>query len=328
MNSAVRLPFPVLVADIGGTNARFALKPAAGAPLSAPVRLGTAGFATPEAAVETALAAGGFARPRSLLIGAAGPVKDRAVHLTNANWTLDGPRLIRALGLDQGLLFNDFETLALALPALGAGDLATIGAGRGDGGTRLAIGPGTGLGVGALAPAGAAWLPLSSEGGHIGLAPRGRDERALFDRLAGAGVPLQGEHLLAGPALGRIHAALTGAAATPEAITAGAIGDEPAARATITVWLDLLARFCGDMALTFLATGGVYLAGGILPRVAGLIDPARFRARFADNSVHAALLGRLPVHLITAAEPALAGLGALADGPERYLIDYPARLWR
>lgn len=327
MSAGLPLPFPVLVADIGGTNARFALKLAAGAPLSAPVRLGTAGFATPEAAVEAALATGGFPRPRSLLIGAAGPVKDRTVHLTNANWQLDGPRLARSLGLDQGLLFNDFETLALALPVLGSAEVMTIGTGRGDGGTRLVVGPGTGLGVGALAPAGTAWLPLSSEGGHTGLAPRGRDERVLFDRLTEAGVPLQGEHLLAGPALTRIHAALTGATAAPETITTGA-GDDAAARTTIMVWLDLLARFCGNMALTFLATGGVYLAGGILPRVAGLIDPARFRARFEDNSVHAALLGTIPVHLITAPEPALTGLGALADNPERYLLDYKARFWR
>lgn len=326
-------PFPVLVADIGGTNARFACLVAPGAPLSAPVRLATAEASTFAGAVELALAKGRFDRPRSLLVGAAGPVQGRSVRLTNADWQIDGPALANELGLAQGMLFNDFETLSLALPALAPGDWRPVGSDRAAAaaGTRAVIGPGTGLGVGALLDAGGQWLPLSSEGGHVALAACDGQDSLLWDRIAPAGQgQIVAERLLAGPGLARLHAALPGARTDigPAEVTALALaGSDPRATQAVRLWLDYLARFSRDMALAFLATGGVYLAGGILPRLARLIDGPAFRAAFEAHPTHRALLESIPVRLIVADEPALIGLAAFATAPDRYGVDRAARLW-
>lgn len=323
-------PFPALLADIGGTNARFWLLAGPEAVPSAMVRLETAAHRNFADAVEVALARGGFPRPKSLLIGAAGPVRQRSVALTNASWLIEGPALADQLGLDQGILLNDFETLALALPALAPADLMAIGTEAPRDGLKLVIGPGTGLGVGALALAGGRFLPMPSEGGHIGFAAETAADETLWRRFDLGETRVQAEMLLAGPGLPRLHAALGSEAwVTAAEITERALGGEDGlAQETVRLWLALLARFSGDMALTFMATGGVYLAGGILPRVRALIDPGAFRQRFAHNVAHAAFLAGLPVHLITASEPAMIGLAALVRAPDRYLIDYPLRLWR
>ncbi|HRK23529.1 MAG TPA: glucokinase [Beijerinckiaceae bacterium] len=327
----MRVAFPALLADIGGTNVRFAMLARANAPLSDCLRFETGGVPDCAAAVQMACRKAGWPMPASLLLGAAGAISGRSVRLTNAAWVIDGPALAQRLGLRQGLLLNDFETLALALPALASDDLMPIGAGLSGHGTRLIVGPGTGLGVGALIRAGQTLMPVSSEGGHAALAAGSPAEHRLFARLAADGRSLSAESLLAGPALTRLRLAFDPAcppdAARPPAIVEAALEGDPACRQVIDLWLTLLARFCAGMALTFLATGGVFLAGGILPRLRSLIDAAAFRAAFEDNSAHAELLGRIPVQLVTAQEPGLIGLEALARAPERYLLDYAGRAW-
>ncbi len=330
-----RFSFPALLADIGGTNARFALLANQNAALTPVLRLRTGDHADFAAAAQSAIAASGWPRPRSLLVGAAGPVIDRAVTLTNARWRIDGPALANGMSLDQGLLLNDFETLAIALPALGPADLAPIGSFAPGTGNRLVIGPGTGLGVGALAEADGRLLPLPSEGGHVALSAASEDERAILRRL---GLPTgrgRAEALLAGPGLPPIYRAVSSGrgaeAAAPDAaeiIRRALAGGDPVAATAVQTQLSLLARFAGDMALTFMATGGVFLAGGVLPRLAGLIDHRRFRAEFSDNEAHAEMLSRLPIWLITAPEPAFAGLAALARRPGTYILKYAERLWR
>ena len=328
-------PFPVLLADIGGTNARFCVKPAADAATSPMLRLDTHGYPSFARAAEEAITRLGGARPRSLLVGAAGPVHNRAASLTNANWRIDGPHLAEAMALDQGLLLNDFETLALAIPALGPDDVMAIGAAQPGPGTALVVGPGTGLGVGALAGVEGRFLPLPSEGGHTGLAAGAADEHAVLDRLGATSGRVRAELLIAGPGLMRIFQAVTeirnhpALLIEPAEIAARALaGSDPVAVEAMRLWLSLMARFCGDMALSFMATGGVYLAGGILPRVRSLIDAPVFRAAFEDNDAHQALLASIPVNLIVAQEPAFLGLAALAAAPERYILDYGNRLWR
>lgn len=325
--------FPVLLADIGGTNARFALIAEAGAPVSLPLRLPTAGYARFEDAAREAIRRSGWPAPRTLLVGAAGPVRDRSIDLTNARWSLRHDAILEALGLDQGLLLNDFEVLSLALPHFSPSDLLAIGTGRAADGARLVVGPGTGLGVGALVRAGDRLLPVSSEGGHVGLPPETAEEQAVYAHLGLDGRRAQAEMLLAGPGLPALYRALAVVNGWPvrdlesAAVVAGALGEDPAARAAVRFQLDLLARYAGDMALTFLALGGVYLGGGMLPRIRSLIDPVAFRARFARNEAHAALLAGMPVWLITAEEPAFIGLAALARRPSDYWLDYEDRLW-
>ena len=329
--------FPVLVSDIGGTNARFAMLDAADAPLSAPVRLATSGFPDFAAAARAAVARSGWREPRTLLVGAAGPVRDRAVTLTNADWVIEGPETAAALGLDQGLLLNDFETLALTLPALGEADLFAIGEGRvaRPGGARVVIGPGTGLGVGALAEVDGRFLPLASEGGHIGFPAETEYEQLIWEQLGYAYNPPEAETLIAGPGLPAFYQAV-GRARTiwPKEMTTAEIvahaldNSDPIAGEAIWRTLDHIARFCSDMALTFMATGGVYLAGGIMPRLRPLLNVEDFRTMFERNETLSDLLATIPVWLVTAEEPALTGLAELARRPGRFMLDYRGRLWR
>ncbi|MCA0422417.1 MAG: glucokinase [Proteobacteria bacterium] len=328
-----RFPFPVLLADIGGTNARFVLKTAPGAPASAMVKLGTDAFPNFAEAARAAIVQGGFPAPKSLLVGAAGPVIGRGVHLTNARWTIDGPDILSSLGLEQGMLLNDFETLALTVPALMPGDYCTIGPDRAGHGLAAVVGPGTGLGVGAVREVRGRILPLSSEGGHMALAAGTAEEAAVLARLVPGLQRPTAEQALAGPGLPRIAAALAALEGAPDPMWSPADviakADENAlARRTVQVWLDLLARYCGDIALAFLAEGGVWLAGGILPRMVQMIDGCRFHRLFAEHPTHAGWLALRPVRLITATEPAFIGLGALADAPERQELNWQDRLWR
>lgn len=326
-------PFPALLADIGGTNARFAMLSSPDASLSPVIRLETKASQSFVEAAHRAIAVGAFPAPRSLLVGAAGPVVGKRVELTNARWNLDGADLLAGLSLDQGMLLNDFETLALSIPALKPGDTQSFGPTLPASGLAAVIGPGTGLGVGGLVKAGQGYLPLSSEGGHAALAAGTDEENAVLSRLVPGLRRVTAEMALAGPGLPRLARALAerqGAIVpewSPAEVVAAASAD-PLASEALRLWLDLLARFCGDMALTLMAEGGIYLGGGILPRVQPLIDRERFRRLFVEHPTHSDWLKQRSIHLITAEEPAFIGLGALARHPERYLLDYAQRLWR
>jgi glucokinase len=332
----VQFSYPVVVADIGGTNARFACVEKKGAPLSPVVKMLTTSQPGLEAAFREAVKQGGWAQPKSLLAGAAGPVKGRTIKLSNAAWEMDGASLARELGLEQGLLLNDFETLALSLPALDD-HIVTIGEKLEpeEGGTRVVVGPGTGLGVGALAEVEGRFLPLASEGGHIGFPAETEYEQLIWTQLGYAYNPPEAETLLAGPGLPAFHQAVGRARTiwpkdltTEEIIAAGVAKTDPLAEETLWRLLDYIARFCSDMALTFMATGGVYLAGGIPPRLREALNAEDFRTMFERNESLSELLATIPTHLVTAKYPALLGLAALAENPDRYMLNYRARLWR
>lgn len=333
------LPHPCLVADVGGTNARFALVQAPGAPLSAIVRLPTGGHPDFIETVRGAVAIGGFAAPRSLLVAAAGPVVDRAVTLTNALTSggalaLDGPDLAVRLGLEQGLLLNDFEALSLALPFLGSDDLLPIGRGQiRSTGTLLVVGPGTGLGVGALMRIEDRLLPVASEGGHVDLGPETEEERALWPYLGPGRVCA--EDLISGRGLLRLYSAICARAGmvasldTPAVVTEAAVAgrDLQAIEAGRTM-LRLLGRFAGDMALALGATGGVLIGGGVTPRLRALLPESGFREGFEAKGLQKGLMRGIATTLMTSDAPALIGLAALARDPRRFMLDFDRRLWR
>jgi glucokinase len=339
MNPPAHLPHPCLVADVGGTNARFALAAAPDAPLSPLVRLPTGGHADFADTVREAVAKGGFACPRTLLIDAAGPVCGLTVALTNAKTpsgalTLNGARLAADLGLDQGMLLNDFEALSLALPFLGPDDLLPIGGGgRSPGGTLLVVGPGTGLGVGALMQGDGRLLPVASEGGHAGMGPESAEERAFWPHLGQDRV--SAEDLVSGRGLLRLYravaavrgveAALDSPAAVTEAAVAGA--DSTAAEAASTL-LRLLGRFAGDMALALGATGGVFIGGGVAPRLLPLLAESGFREAFEAKGPQSPYTRAISTELVRSDAAALTGLAALASAPGRFMLDYGRRFWR
>jgi glucokinase len=328
-------PYPILLADVGGTNARFSLLKSAERPPTPPFRLRTDALSSFAEACLQAVSAQGFPKPRSLIVDGAGPVAGKTIALTNARWAIDGDELAGALGLDQGITINDFEALALGLPFFGAQDVRALGASPvGGAGMRAVLGPGTGLGVGALAETPAGFLPIGSEGGHVTLRPLDAREERVFAAYEGPDAPPSAEMLLQGAGLVRLHAArilAEGGGAPvedPAALVAAAMAGPGPERDSVALYLDLVARFAGDIAITFLARGGVFIAGGIMPRLLPLVDAARFRRLFGDKPPHRGLMDGIGLGVVTAEEPAFAGLAALGRAPERFLLDYAARVWR
>ncbi|MBX9758884.1 MAG: glucokinase [Beijerinckiaceae bacterium] len=326
-------PHPVLLCDVGGTNARFALS---GAPGQRPVPLASGRTADAPGLAEAARAAVRNAPelPRSMLVCAAGPLAGRSLALTNAAWRIDGPAVARQMGLAQGLLFNDFEAMAYALPSLGAADVRPIGHIPWTGeGLQVVLGPGTGLGVAALAHIDGRFAALPTEAGHVDMGPVGAVEEALWPHLERVHGRVTAEAVLSGPGLARLYAALRAALGhAPEARTAAEItlaglagpGDE---RDALALLWRIAARFAGDMAIAYLARGGVTLAGGVLPRIQALLDDAAFRGAFEAKQPMDALVRTIPTRLVTSDTAVLTGMAAIAAAPERFAIDYANRLW-
>lgn len=306
-----------LIADIGGTNTRFALSAGAG-DLTALLTLETAGFARFEdAAGEYLKSAGSDARPTRAILAVAGPVIDGRVRLTNADWTIDAATAAAALDLPEGVeLLNDFAAIAYSLPHLGAGDLRPLGAWNPDPrAAKAVLGPGTGLGVGALVPArSGGWQAVAGEGGHATLAASTDEEADVVAALRRRFGHVSAERVVSGPGLAALDRALAGEAASerdPADIVQAAWNGEPAAVRAVRLFVDFLASVSGDLALIYGATGGVYLAGGIPARLGELLDPVRFRQRFEAKGRFAALLGGIPTAVVVRDNPGLLGLSAL-----------------
>ena len=328
-------PFPVFVCDTGGTNVRFALKSAPDGPLGAAVHLKTWDYPGLGEAIEAAARKLG-ARPRSVIACGAGPVDGRKLKLTNAPWLMDGPKVAAAVGLDQGLLLNDFEAQALSLPTITEQWAKPIGPARSFGaGPQVILGPGTGLGIGALVNAAGRHTSLASEACHTDFGPINDEEAAIWPHLERVHGRITTESVMAGPGLVRLHAARLAARGKPaEALDGAAIVDRAHQNrsgeeaATIALYWRIIARFAGDMGVTFVATGGVTLAGGVLPRVIDLIDETAFRAAFKAKAPVDALARRIPTRLVTHPDAVLVGMAAIAAAPQLYAIDYAARCWK
>ena len=330
----MHFPFPVLLCDIGGTNVRVCAARAPGEALSAPLHTQTHQHPGLAEALES-LAANRPERPRSLIVCAAGPLEGRRLKLTNAEWTIDGPELADRLQLDQGLLLNDFEAQALSLPALRPEWTKDIGRVPAPGeGLRLVLGPGTGLGAAALAEVRGQLLPLATEIGHTDFGPTGTEEEQIWPHLERVDGRTTAESVISGPGLVRLHRARhaargmrlpddDGIAIVDRALAGGAEEIE-----TVGLFWRLIARLSGDLALTFLATGGISLSGGILPRVVDLLNAAEFRRIFEAKAPLQHVVRAIPTRVITNGAGVLAGMAALAANPDRYALDYGARCWR
>jgi glucokinase len=304
-----------LLADIGGTNARFALLD--GARLHPPLILPVAGHPTVEDAVAVALAtlapAGGVDRA---VLALAGPVVEEPVRLTNAPWEVSSGALAARFGFRQVRLVNDFLAQAHALPHLEPSHLLRIGEGaRVPGGPMIVLGAGTGLGAAGFLPE--IGLAVPTEGGHIGLAPTDAREDAVIAGLRRLCGRAGAEEALSGRGLGNLHAvvaelrsATVPTRAAPE--IAAAAADCPIAAETLDLFLALLAGTAGDLALAWGARGGVFLSGGILPRLLGRLDPIAFRERFAAKSPMEGWMDGIPLAVVTHPAPAFLGLAALA----------------
>ncbi|MDE2365027.1 MAG: glucokinase [Hyphomicrobiales bacterium] len=327
-------PHPLIVCDVGGTNVRVGFVEAPGDEVR---RLGNASTDSHSSFVATikAMQERTKTRVRSLVVSAAGPARGAVIRMTNADWTLDGAQMAQTLALEQGLLLNDFEAQAIALPHLAAAWTRTIGSGRASApAPQLVLGPGTGLGAAALLKAGEKWLPVVTEAGHMSFGPADGEEERVWTHLERAHGRVTFESVLSGPGLARLHAAMRAARglpptlrAAPEIAPAAAGGDEVAI-ATIRLFWRLVARCAGDLALAYLARGGVTLAGGVLPRLVDWLDPQAFREAFEARAPMDALAREIPTRLLIETDAALTGMAALAATPSAYAIDYGDRAWR
>lgn len=330
------LEFPVLIGDIGGTNARFAVLPGPRLPPILLPRTLTAVHATPVDAIRTSLEGQTCPRPRSALIAVATRVDSPIVRLTNAAWVIDAARIGAELELSRVTLVNDFAPVAASLGTLRAdgGHLARLGPEVPTGpGAKLVLGPGTGLGAAALLPFGERWAIQPTEAGHVDLGPSNVAEMALWPMIERAGGRITAETLLSGPGLLRLYRACAGLhgrpalCSTPEAVTqAGLAGADESAVDTLRLFARLLGRFAGDLALIFGATGGVFVGGGIAPTIARFLETADFRLSFDDKAPFEDLMGGIATFVIVHPEPALVGLSAIASDPGGFLFDHQSWL--
>jgi glucokinase len=322
---------PVLVADIGGTNARFAVAhfPAPkeqGPKVDAIENLSCADFSCLHDAASIYLKKIGV-RPLAAVVAVAGPVTGDRAHITNLDWPVTHDELRSATGAHSVLLVNDFEALALSVPLLQHGDLRRIG------GTepvaraaKAVVGPGTGLGVGGLVWSASRWMPIPGEGGHTSFAAETAAELAIAELMRGELEHFSNERVLSGPGLVSIYTAIakragkTAATSDAQVITQrGLSGEDPDATAALEFFVTALGRVAGDTALMFGARGGVYLGGGIPPKIQDALAKPLFRTAFESKGRLSAFVRPIPVYVILAGDAALRGAAvalerAIEDG--------------
>ncbi len=302
---------PHLLADVGGTHTRCGL----GGEQSTAQHVRTyenQDFDDLIALFEQYLSEIGHARPVSITVAVAAPIHGGVAQLTNLAWTIDSTQLISHFGVDRANLINDFAALAFAIPQLSADDRVQIGGTVPVTGATIGVlGPGTGLGVAGLAVFGGRWVPISSEGGHVTLPAVNAREAQIIDQLRRQYGHVSAERVLSGPGLVTLYETVTDrehCELTAAEISQMAINGEPQAKDVLDLFFALLGTVAGNLALTLGARGGIYLGGGILPKLRAQLVQSGFRQRFECKGRFEEYLSDIPVFLITADTPALVGL--------------------
>jgi glucokinase len=314
---------PRLLADIGGTNARFALELAPGRIELIDV-LACDRYPTLAAALGAYLAservqAAGIKAIRHAAIAIANPVVDDTVRMTNHHWEFSIEAMRVECGFDTLLVVNDFSALASALPHLPADQKLQVGGGAPRAHSPLGlIGAGTGLGVSGLIPAGAGWTALRSEGGHVTFSPASEEEVAILQYAWGEFEHVSAERLLSGAGVELIHRALAhraGAAvedlSAPEISRRALAGECALCDHALETFCGMLGTVAGNLAVTLGAQGGIYIGGGIVPRLGERFLRSSFRRRFEQKGRFAGYLAQVPTYVITAEYPAFLGVSAI-----------------
>ncbi|MDH3968859.1 MAG: glucokinase [Rhodospirillales bacterium] len=311
---------PVLLADIGGTNARFALA-RAGA-VEETRHFLVAEHLGPLEAIRAFLdEVGPRAMPRRAALAFAGPVVDGRAQLTNGTWRVSASGLRRILDMESVAIVNDCAATAWALSKLGGESLVPLGGDAAVKGAPVAvICPGTGLGVAGFIPTRPRPVVIASEGGHVTMAPADRRESALLEYLRGRFEHVSAERVLSGPGLENLYqavAAVDGLTAPPrpaqEIVARALAGDSRVSVAALDCFCAMLGTMAGNLALTFGARGGIYIGGGVVPRFAEFLPASRFRERFESKGRFATYLERIPAFVIVHPDPAFLGLEALVE---------------
>jgi glucokinase len=315
----------VLAGDTGGTNTRLALYEAGDAALTpvADAKFGSREHAGLSEIVRAFLSAAP-ARPERATFGIAGPVRNGRVHATNLPWDVDAADVAAAAGVAKATLLNDLEANAWGLAAIPASDVVTLQAGApGATGNAALVSAGTGLGEAGLYWDGRAHRPFACEGGHASFAPRSALEIELLEHLAQEFGHVSWERVLSGPGLVNIHAFLRRRAGAPEpkalaeemragdpaaAISRAALsGTDGVASQALDLFVGFYGAEAGNLALKIFATGGVYLGGGIAPKIASRLAGPAFLSAFLDKGRMRPLLETMPVRIVANDQAALLG---------------------
>ncbi|MCA8887981.1 MAG: glucokinase [Parvularculaceae bacterium] len=312
----------LLVADIGGTNARFALADAGSGAISSVQALKADDYPSVEAAALAYLGRVGV-RSRRACFAVAAPVgagvDSDVVAFVNSDWRFEISSLKRALGLDQLIVVNDFFALASGVAHLPADFLVPVKDGRGvRDAPVVVIGPGTGLGQALIVPCGGARRVVATEGGHVGFAARTTEEFEIVQQIARKFGRVSAERIVSGPGLENLYAALCAQSAahednmSAEQITAAAIAQtDPVAVKTVELFCRFLGRIAGDAVLSSGARGGVVLGGGIAPKIRESLLAGGFVDGFIDKGRMRAFVEPVPVSMIVKPGAALIGAASV-----------------
>ncbi|WP_442580426.1 glucokinase [Mesorhizobium sp. ASY16-5R] len=330
------LRFPILIGDVGGTNARFAIVDSPDSEAGEPRIVRTAEFATIDEAIAGSILRDAPVLPNSAVIAVAGPVDGDAIALTNCPWVVRPKGMFNSLGLSDVVVLNDFEAQALAVIALGVEHMEKIGGGTPEtDAARVVLGPGTGLGVAGLIYSRGRWIPVPGEGGHMDIGPRSPRDFEIFPHLEPIEGRISGEQILCGRGLVSSYRAVAAADGktprftTPAEITAAALEcTDAVAEEALAFFVTCLGRTAGDLALVFKSQGGVFLTGGIAQKIVPALRESRFRAAFEDKAPHSQMMAGMPVYVITHPLAALAGLAAYARKPDQFGVATRGRRWR
>lgn len=300
-----------LLADIGGTNARFALAEPGGMPVEER-RLLVRDFTDPSDAIDAYL---GDRKVTEAVIAVATPIERDEVRFTNSHWAFSIEGLRRRHGLEQLAVINDFVAQALAMPHLAAHEVEQMGGGAGAPGRAIGVlGPGTGLGVSALVPSRGGWTALPTEGGHVSFAPADAREQVVLDRLRQRFGHVSNERVLSGQGLLNLAETLAEVdgqvcpARSPEDVSVAALdGRCPSCREAVMLFSAALGGVAGNLALVYGAHGGVFVAGGICLRLGPLFDRAAFRHRFDDKGRMRHYVEPIPIWLVLRRDTGLIG---------------------
>jgi glucokinase len=317
MHSEPYLEEPWLLADIGGTNARFALGYASGR-IDQIAVLASNEYENIVDAVHAYLTRCPAVHLVHAVIAIANPVSGDYVKMTNHPWQFSIEAARRALKFDTLLVVNDFAALAMAVPALKPKDLEKVGGGTARSGEVIGlVGAGTGLGVAGLIRAGGHWLTLESEGGHVAFSPSDERELAVLQYCWKRYDHVSAERLVSGPGIELIYQALAAQQAMPlqsldtAAIVArGLNGTDQLCRETIDCFCGMLGTVAANVAVTLCARGGIYIGGGVVPHLGNYFASSPFRERFENTGRLRPFNAQIATMVITATNPAF--LGAVA----------------
>lgn len=312
---------PILAADIGGTSTRLRL--VHGTETLDEQDYSSQDYPNLNSILDKFIKANAPVELQTACLAIAGPVRDGKARVTNLPWEVYESRISEDYSIPRVRIINDFEAIGYALAILQPDDFHELQAGSPNSvGTRALIGAGTGLGVAIVTRCGERWQVLPGEGGHVDFAPRTVLQQALLDYLHEKNDRVSVEMLLSGPGLERIYEFTcsqngldpNSARRTAASISSTALlGRDPLAVKTLELFVEIYGAQAGNLALTSLATGGVFIAGGIAPKILSVLKQGRFIEMFSDKAPMNELLHSMPVRVVLNTRSGLLGAMQVAS---------------